>query len=102
MKSKFRFRAAAESAELSIHDEIGACGISAKEFIAEIGKLPGDAALTLRLNSPGGSVFDAVAIHNTLKRHEGTVSVWIDEIAARPPPTSPWRATRPSCWKAPS
>jgi ATP-dependent Clp protease protease subunit len=36
----------------------------------------------LRLNSPGGSVFDAVAIHNALKRHEGTVTVWIDGIAA--------------------
>ncbi|WP_083626508.1 head maturation protease, ClpP-related [Rhodovulum sp. ES.010] len=28
------------------------------------------------------SVFDAVAIHNALKRHEGTVTVWIDGIAA--------------------
>lgn len=36
----------------------------------------------LRLNSPGGSVFDAVAIHNALKRHAGPVTVWIDGIAA--------------------
>ena len=34
------------------------------------------------LNSPGGSVFDAVAIYNALKRHAGTVTVWIDGIAA--------------------
>ena len=34
------------------------------------------------LNSPGGSVFDAVAIHNALSRHAGTVTVWIDGIAA--------------------
>ena len=27
---------------------------------------------SLGLNSPGGSVFDAVAIHNALKRHELT------------------------------
>jgi hypothetical protein len=27
-------------------------------------------------------VFDAVAIHNALKRHEGNVTVWIDGIAA--------------------
>jgi ATP-dependent Clp protease, protease subunit len=37
---------------------------------------------TLRLNSPGGTVFDAVAIYNALKRHAGPVSVWIDGIAA--------------------
>jgi ATP-dependent protease ClpP protease subunit len=38
--------------------------------------------IDLRLNSPGGSVFDAVAIFNALTRHSGTVTVWIDGIAA--------------------
>ena len=82
MNRWYNIRATAEGAELSIHDEIGAYGVSAKDFIAELGKLPGDAALTLRLNSPGGSVFDAVAIYNALKRHEGPVTVSIDGIAA--------------------
>jgi len=82
MNSWYVIRATAEGAELSIHDEIGAYGVSAKDFINELGKLPGDAALTLRLNSPGGSVFDAVAIYNALKRHEGKVTVSIDGIAA--------------------
>lgn len=82
MKNWYRFRASAEGAELSIHDEIGAYGVSAKDFIADLGKLPGDTALTLRLNSPGGSVFDAVAIYNALKRHGGKVTVTVDGIAA--------------------
>ncbi len=82
MTNWYSIRATAEGAELSIHDEIGAYGISAKDFINDLGKLPGDAALTLRLNSPGGSVFDAVAIYNALKRHAGTVTVSIDGIAA--------------------
>ena len=69
-------------AEVSIYDEIGAYGVSAKSFLDELGSLPGDGPLTLRLNSPGGSVFDAVAIYNALKRHPGPVSVWIDGIAA--------------------
>ena len=51
-------------------------------FLAELGALPDDSAIDLRLNSPGGSVFDAVAIHNALSRHAGTVTVWIDGIAA--------------------
>jgi len=65
-----------------IYDEIGADGVSAKGFLAELGALPDATPLALRLNSPGGSVFDAVAIYNAIKRHSGTVTVWIDGIAA--------------------
>jgi ATP-dependent protease ClpP protease subunit len=71
-----------EGAEISIYDEIGAYGVSAKAFLADLGKLPDAAPLTLRLNSPGGSVFDAVAIYNALQRHAGNVTVSIDGIAA--------------------
>jgi len=71
-----------EGAEISIYDEIGAYGVSAKAFLADLGKLPDAAPLTLRLNSPGGSVFDAVAIYNALQRHPGNVTVSIDGIAA--------------------
>ena len=67
---------------MAIYDEIGAYGVSAKGFLTELGALPEGTPVDLRLNSPGGSVFDAVAIHNALKRHEGTVTVWIDGIAA--------------------
>jgi ATP-dependent protease ClpP protease subunit len=82
MRSWYAIRARAEGAEVSIYDEIGAYGVSAKSFLDELGALPDDGPLTLRLNSPGGSVFDAVAIYNALKRHAGPVSVWIDGIAA--------------------
>ncbi len=40
------------------------------------------AELTVRINSPGGSVFDGVAIYNALKRHRAKVTVWVDGIAA--------------------
>jgi ATP-dependent Clp protease, protease subunit len=82
MKSWYSMRARMGAAEISIYDEIGAYGVSAKGFLAELGALPVAAPIDLRLNSPGGSVFDAVAIHNALKRHDGTVTVWIDGIAA--------------------
>ncbi len=82
MNSWYTIRARDERAEVLIYDEIGAYGISAKGFLAELGALPDETAIDLRLNSPGGSVFDAVAIHNALSRHSGTVTVWIDGIAA--------------------
>jgi ATP-dependent Clp protease, protease subunit len=82
MRSWYAIRARAGGAEIAIYDEIGAYGVSAKGFLAELGALPEGTPIDLRLNSPGGSVFDAVAIHNALKRHDGPVTVWIDGIAA--------------------
>ncbi len=82
MKSWYTIRARDTGAEVLIYDEIGAYGVSAKGFLAELGALPDDRAIDLRLNSPGGSVFDAVAIYNALSRHAGMVTVWIDGIAA--------------------
>jgi len=82
MKNWYSICALNDGAEIAIYDEIGAYGVSAKAFLADLGKLPDAAPLTLRLNSPGGSVFDAVAIYNALQRHAGTVIVSIDGIAA--------------------
>ncbi len=82
MASWYEIRARGTGAEVAIYDEIGAYGVSAKGFLAELGALPEGTPIDLRLNSPGGSVFDAVAIYNALSRHEGTVTVWIDGIAA--------------------
>ena len=82
IRAQTQTQAQAMGAEVLIYDEIGAYGVSAKGFLAELGALPDATPLALRINSPGGSVFDAVAIYNALKRHTGTVTVWIDGIAA--------------------
>jgi ATP-dependent Clp protease, protease subunit len=83
-KSWFTIRmlASSETAEVLIYDEIGAYGVSAKSFLDELGAVPDTSAVTLRINSPGGSVFDAVAIYNALNRRAGRVTVSIDGIAA--------------------
>ena len=82
MNSWYTIRAQTTGAEVVIYDEIGAYGVSAKGFLAELAALPDATPLALRINSPGGSVFDAVAIYNALLRHSGAVTVWIDGIAA--------------------
>jgi len=78
----YDFRAQAKGAEIAIYDEIGAFGIPAKAFLDELRALGPVAELTVRINSPGGSVFDGVAIYNALKRHDARLTVWIDGIAA--------------------
>ena len=82
MKRWYEFRAQLKGAEIVIYDEIGAFGIPAKAFLHELKALGAVAELTVRINSPGGSVFDGVAIYNALKRHDARVTVWIDGIAA--------------------
>jgi ATP-dependent Clp endopeptidase proteolytic subunit ClpP len=74
--------AAGSDAEILIYDEIGAFGVTAKQFTDDL-KAAGEAkTITLRLNSPGGSVFDGIAIHNALKRHPARTVVHIDGLAA--------------------
>jgi ATP-dependent Clp protease, protease subunit len=82
LKRRYDCRAQARGAEIVIYDEIGAFGIPAKAFLDELKALGPVAELTVRINSPGGSVFDGVAIYNALKRHDAAVTVWIDGIAA--------------------
>jgi ATP-dependent Clp endopeptidase proteolytic subunit ClpP len=82
LKRWFEFRAQAKGAEIVIYDEIGAFGIPARAFLDELKALGRVAELTVRINSPGGSVFDGVAIYNALKRHDAAITVWIDGIAA--------------------
>lgn len=79
--SWYSFRNAAEAVEISIYEEIGFFGVSAKGFLEEL-KAVGPRPITLRINSPGGNVFDGLAIYNRLREHAAGVTVKIDGIAA--------------------
>lgn len=57
--------------------------ISAKQFSDELKKLDDTVnEITVRINSPGGDVFDGIAIYNRLKQHKAKVTVYIDGLAA--------------------
>jgi len=73
--------AAAGVVEVLLYDEIGAFGITAKDFIKDLQKVKAN-NINLRVNSPGGDVFDGVAIYNSLKDHKATVNVVVDGLAA--------------------
>jgi len=82
MKNWFEVKAVSkESAKLSIYDEIGLWGVTAKEFIAELSRIESK-VITLSINSPGGSVFDALAMYNALRNHGARIEVRIMGIAA--------------------
>lgn len=69
-------------AEVYIYDEIGAFGVSAKSFADDLKAYPNARQIQLRINSPGGSVFDGNAIYNQLKQHPAKITAHIDGLAA--------------------
>lgn len=73
--------ASAEVAEVIIYGEIGFWGVTAEEFISELKEITAP-KIRVRINSPGGSVFDSVAIYNTLRTHPAAVTTQVDAVAA--------------------
>tara|TARA_B110000046_G_scaffold13342_1_gene13094 strand:+ start:22553 stop:23806 length:1254 start_codon:yes stop_codon:yes gene_type:complete len=69
------------STEVVIYDEIGQWGIDSKAFIDEIKEISTENVL-LRINSPGGSVIDGLAIHDAIKRMPQKVTAQIEGLAA--------------------
>lgn len=73
-------------AEVLLYDEIGADaffggGISAKVFRDQIKSIKAK-TINLRINSPGGSVFEGAAMLNALDEFKGDIEVDVDGIAA--------------------
>lgn len=73
--------AALREVEIHIYDEIGFWGIEAKQFVQDLKDLDAD-VIHVRLNTPGGSVFDGMAIYNALRAHPAKVIMHIDALAA--------------------
>lgn len=79
--------AANAEADLYIYDEIGDAGffgesVSAKEFVSELRSIGrGVKTINLRVNSPGGSVWDGMAIKNALREHPAKVRATVEGIA---------------------
>jgi ATP-dependent protease ClpP protease subunit len=74
-------------ATLRIYDPIdswgGYWGVSAKEILDALDALPDNVTgIDLHLNSPGGEVFEGIAILNALRNHAAPVTAIVDGLAA--------------------
>ncbi|WP_097921750.1 head maturation protease, ClpP-related [Streptomyces sp. wa1063] len=79
---EIRNAADADEAELLIYDEIGGWwGNTPGEIVDELRAVTAP-NLRVRINSPGGSVFDGIAIANAIRLHPANVTVQVDGIAA--------------------
>jgi len=71
-----------DEAEVMLYDEIGGWyGATADQFIADLRGVTSP-NLRVRINSPGGSVFEGIAIANALRSHPANVVMQVDGIAA--------------------
>jgi ATP-dependent protease ClpP protease subunit len=77
----------AGKAKLYLYDPIdsygGYWGVSASEFVQALAALPSDVTdIALHINSPGGEVFEGIAIMNQLRNHPARVTAHVDGLAA--------------------
>lgn len=75
----------ADLTEMYVYGEIGGGwfggGVNAADFSTELRAI-GTPHLTVRISSPGGDVFEAVAMHTALRNWQGTVTTVNDALAA--------------------
>jgi ATP-dependent Clp endopeptidase proteolytic subunit ClpP len=83
----FRIQAKSDEniARIDLLDEISDWGVTAKDFITELNGLQVN-QIDLHINSPGGAIYDGIAIYNALRdyaeKHEAKVVVTVDGVAA--------------------
>lgn len=68
-------------ARVDLMDEIGMWGTTASDFVSQLNDIDTD-EIDLHINSPGGEVWDAIAIYNALQDHDAQVNVTVDGLAA--------------------
>lgn len=65
-----------------VSDEWEDSDTSAAGFRDDLKELGDVSTINLHINSPGGSVFEGIAIYNMLKQHKATVNTYVDGLAA--------------------
>lgn len=79
--------AAEDDNSISVFDVIGEDwwtgeGVTAKRISAALRKIGADKPVTVNINSPGGDLFEGLAIYNLLREHRGEVTVKVLGVAA--------------------
>lgn len=69
------------NALLTVHDDVGAYGVSAKDFLNDLRAADGP-EIDVEINSPGGDVFAGLAIFNGLRASGKKVNVKVIGLAA--------------------
>lgn len=88
MKQWFKINNLSDSeTEVLIYDEIGedpfsTNGLSARDFAEKLASIPREHKIVLGINSPGGNVWDGLAIYHLISARADKVTARIDGVAA--------------------
>lgn len=81
-----KFQARGSRGEIWLYDQVGQSfwgdGVTAKSFQKDLAALGKVTNIDLRINSPGGDVFEGFAIYNQLAQHPANIDVYVDGVAA--------------------
>lgn len=77
----YDIKADAGGAVVRIYSEIGYWGVTAEDFAADLAQISA-AQIEVQINSPGGDVFDGLAIYNALRAHPARIVTRVDGLAA--------------------
>lgn len=73
---------AEDTTDVYIYDVIGGWfGVEASSFVRELNDIS-TSNINVRINSPGGDVYDSIALYNAILVHPANVTVYIDSLAA--------------------
>jgi HK97 family phage major capsid protein len=83
---KFSVVAKAKTAEIYLYDEIGSSfwgeGITSKQLADQLAAIDKVDSILLRINSPGGDVFEGAAMYDLIAQNKIPVNVRVDGLAA--------------------
>ena len=81
MPNKIQNKTVADESTVYIYDEIGYWGIRAEDFVKDFNAITAK-TIHIRLNTPGGEVFDGITIANAIRSHTSKTVAHIDGLAA--------------------
>lgn len=67
--------------EIYLFDEVGYFGVTAQDFVRDLQGVQ-TPRIDLHISSPGGDVFDGIAIYESLRTHTAEVTTHVDSLAA--------------------
>jgi len=71
-----------QTTEVFIYESIGGWfGVDAETFVRELNDIT-TPNIDVRINSPGGSVFDSIAIASAMTKHQSHITTYVDSLAA--------------------
>jgi ATP-dependent protease ClpP protease subunit len=77
----YRITNNAGAVTVDIFDEIGFWGVNAAAFQRELAQVSAS-EITVNLSSPGGEIFEGIAIYNALRSHPANVTIRVSALAA--------------------